>query len=83
MTVRVLRHPYDQGTRVHHASDKTAAAARNGTAEITDANHRADGSYEYLVRTDEGETESWPSFFTIPVRSPDSGQHTEHTTDSA
>lgn len=77
MTVRVLRHPYEPGTRVCHAKETKAALRTDGAAEVVDSRPRADGSYEYLVRTDAGNTESWPSYFTIPVAGAPRARHGE------
>lgn len=59
------QHPYAPGTRVHDAAETSVIAFDHGSAEILDARAQRDGSYVYLVRTDEGDQERWPSYFTI------------------
>lgn len=58
-------HPYEAGTRVHQVTDVSPLAFVHGTAELLHAQHEGYGVYRYLVRTDEGDKQSWPSYFTI------------------
>lgn len=74
MTAHLLSHPYEEGTRVCHAKENTEALRATGSAEVMEARPQSDGSYEYLVRTDAGEAESWPSYFTVPVTTPARGR---------
>lgn len=52
-------HPYPDGARVYHGGQRWGAAMEHGTANVVEVVPQRDGTYEYLVRVDEGV--SWPT----------------------
>lgn len=61
MTARGVRVPIPVGTRVRHAGQqyRTAFAAGTGTVLQVLEQHSVDGTWEYLVCTDDGRIVSW------------------------
>lgn len=75
MAVLVLDHPYPLGTRVRHAGDDSVGALATGSARVVEPVGQPGGDLDYRVRTDSGGEDTWPAYFTIPVRDSSVGRH--------
>lgn len=80
MAVLVLDHPYPLGTRVRHAGDDSVGALATGSARVVEPVGQPGGDLDYRVRTDSGGEDTWPAYFTIPVRDSSVGRHTVYPT---
>lgn len=80
MAVLVLDHPYPLGTRVRHAGDDSVGALATGSARVVEPVGQPGGELDYRVRTDSGGEDTWPAYFTIPVRDSSVGRHSVYPT---
>ena len=78
MAILVLDHPYPLGTRVRHAGDDSVGALATGSARVLEPVGQPGGDLDYRVRTDSGGEDTWPAYFTIPVRDTSTGRHTAY-----
>lgn len=74
----MLDHPYPLGTRVRHAGDDSVGALATGTARIVEPVGNPGGELDYRVRTDTGNEDTWPAYFTIPVKDVPAGRHSSY-----
>lgn len=53
-------------------------ALATGTARVLEPVGRPGGELEYRIRTDTGGEDTWPCYFTIPVKDAPAGRHSSY-----
>ena len=68
---------------MRHASDDSVGALATGTARVVEPVGRPGGELDYRVRKDSGGEDTWPGYFTIPVKDAPNGRHSAHLAPTA